>query len=233
MGTDSVVVTVQREICGYESTDLRTVTAHEQGMTIGSDDGTHGIEASGGIAANCAFVSWVRVRLDDRDARPCEQPSDKGANHCAAKTSAELICLGQELINPLRSRIGLALPPTSSTLNDDLRLDKANGFAVQVRDVRSRCVGLVNREKVVAAQLINRVCWSPPYSDMGTKQPFMKNGEVIFPKRPEVKARPTRVSRTVLPVAQRTAGGVISAGDLKSPKRLSVHAINELLTGVS
>ena len=131
MGTDSVVVTVQREICGYESTDLRTVTAHEQGMTIGSDDGNHGTKASGGIVANCAFVSWVRVRLDDRDARLCEQPSDKGANHCAAKTSAELICLGQELINPLRSRIGLALPPTSSTLNDDVRLAKANGFAVQ------------------------------------------------------------------------------------------------------
>jgi hypothetical protein len=42
MGTDSVVVTVQQEICGYEPTDLRTVTAHEQGMTIGSDDGPTG-----------------------------------------------------------------------------------------------------------------------------------------------------------------------------------------------
>jgi hypothetical protein len=124
-------------------------------MTIGSDNGTHGIEARGGIAANCAFVSWVRVRLDHRDARLCEQPSDKGANHCAANTSAELICLGQELINTSRSRIGFALPPTSSTPHDDVRLDKANRCAIHMRDLRARCVGLVNREKVVAAQLIN------------------------------------------------------------------------------
>src|SRR4029453_13645059 len=132
--------------------DLRTVTAHEQGMTIGSDDGTHGIEASGGIGANCGFVSWARAR--------------RGARAPA--------------------------PP-----KDEVKLSKSNRVSGPVWDVRSRCVGLVNREKVVAAQLINRVCWSPPYSDMGTKQPFMKNGEVIFPKRPEGKARPTRVSRTV------------------------------------
>ena len=124
-------------------------------MTIGSDNGTHGIEARGDIAANCAFVSWVRVRLDHRDARLCEQPSDKGANHCAAKTSAELICLGQELINPSRSRIGLTIPPTPSTAHDDIGLDKTNRFAAHMRDVRARCIGLVNRKKVVAAQLIN------------------------------------------------------------------------------
>jgi hypothetical protein len=61
----------------------------------------------------------------------------------------------------------------------------------------------------------------------------MKNCEVIFPKQPEVKTRPTRVSGTVLPVAQRAAGGVICARGTKSPKRLRVHASNELLTGLS
>lgn len=189
-------------------------------MAIGSDNGTHRIEASGLIAANCAFVSWVRVRLHHRDARVCEQPKDKGANHGTAKTSAELICFGQELINPSRSRIGLALPPTSSRAHDNVSLDKADGIAIHVGDVGARCIGLVSREQVVAAQFINRVCRPPPCGDMRTKQPFMKNREVIFPKRPEVKARHTQVSGTVLPAVQRPAGVVFGVGGTRSRNRL-------------
>ena len=72
-----------------------------------------------------------------RDLGVLEELFDESSDHGASETSAKLVFVRKELIDPSRSWIGLGLPPPVTRTHDDVRLYETDGLAVDESDVRT------------------------------------------------------------------------------------------------
>src|SRR3954453_5433115 len=102
----------------------------------------------------------------------------KSTHHGRAESLAELLRMGEKLIDTPDSGIPLVLPPTVSRAHRDVRLDIPTRDSVEEYDIRARRRAFIHERSKFPLHFLEGRCRAPPLGHMGPRKPLMQETQL-------------------------------------------------------